>query len=253
MVAPIRELGNITLSTSAIHSTINNMTLIQDNDMVVDPLDNLLGLGDKFDKVRGYSLALSTYRPRSPSMFLSECNEKYHIRVKKKSNRMDEDEPATSTDSIQVEYTSQKGRNGQVSNVADNTNNICHQHVSNKDLASSLLSGNNVFNIQLSYDINQALDLESWDGNFHVVFLHVSIEHLALDVTNIKESLHRMERYIKGKSINSSNANNIKDLKGIGKAVWEFFSVVYNSQWDNLYVDDSKILFRNKVKSKFNP
>ena len=51
MVVPIRELGNITLSTSAIHSTTNDMTPIQDNNMVINPLDNLLSLGDKFDKV----------------------------------------------------------------------------------------------------------------------------------------------------------------------------------------------------------
>ena len=68
MVASIRELGNISLSTSATYSTTNNMTPIQDNDMVVDPLDNLLGIGNKFDEMRGCSLAQSTHRPRFPSM-----------------------------------------------------------------------------------------------------------------------------------------------------------------------------------------
>ena len=29
--------------------------------------------------------------------------------------------------------------------------------------------------------------------------------------------------------------------------------MVYNSHWNGLQVDDSKTLFRNKVKSKFNP
>jgi len=104
MVASIRELGNISLSTSATYSTTNNMTPIQDNDMVVDPLDNLLGIGNKFDEMRDCSLAQSTHRPRSPSMSLSECNEKYHIYVKRNSNRMEEDEPVTSVGSIQVEY-----------------------------------------------------------------------------------------------------------------------------------------------------
>jgi len=43
------------------------------------------------------------------------------------------------------------------------------------------------------------------------------MEHLALDVKNIKNSLTRMQKYILGKSINEDKANNIKDLEGIGK------------------------------------
>jgi len=43
--------------------------------------------------------------------------------------------------------------------------------------------------------------------------------------------------------------NDVKDLDGIGKVVWEFFSVVYDLDWDGLYMDDFKTLFRNKVKS----
>ena len=109
-----------------------------------------------------------------------------------------------------------------------------------------------MFNVQLSYDINQALDLESWDGEFRAVSLHGSMEHLVSDVKNIKDSLRRMGRYIKGKSIIDNNANSIKDLDSVGKAVWEFLSAVYDSHWDSLYVDNSKISFRNKVKSKFN-
>ena len=111
---------------------------------------------------------------------------------------------------------------------------------------------NNVFNIQLNYDIDQALDPESWDGEFRAVSLHGSMEHLVSDVKNIKESLRRMGNYIKDKSVNS-NPNDVKDLDGMGKAVWEFLSTVYDAHWDGLYVDDSKMLFRNKVKSKLNP
>jgi len=58
IVAPIRELGNITLFTATTCSTTSNMASIQDIDMVVDPLDNLFDIGNNFDKVRGYSLVL---------------------------------------------------------------------------------------------------------------------------------------------------------------------------------------------------
>ena len=77
------------------------------------------------------------------------------------------------------------------------------------------------------------------------------MEHLASDIKNIKESLHRMQNYIKYKSVNT-NPNNIKNLDSIGKVVWELLSPVYDLYWDGLYIDDSKMLFRNKVKSKFN-
>jgi len=42
-------------------------------------------------------------------------------------------------------------------------------------------------------------------------------------------------------------------LNSIGKEIWKFLSVVYNLHWNSFQVDDSKISFRNKVKSKFNP
>ena len=84
-------------------------------------------------------------------------------------------------------------------------------------------------NIQLNYDPDQALDPESWDGNFWAVSLHSSMEYLAFNALNITESLIRMWKYIASKSIDSDKANNIKDLNGMGKAIWEFISMVYNS------------------------
>jgi len=49
-----------------------------------------------------------------------------------------------------------------------------------------------MFNMQLNYNSNQALDPDSWDENFCAVSLHGSMEHLASDALNIKESLSRM-------------------------------------------------------------
>jgi len=73
---------------------------------------------------------------------------------------MDEDEPVTFISSIKIEYAFQGGQKDQVSKVTDITNNMLQQHVSSKDLASSSITSNSMFNIQLNYDINQALDLE---------------------------------------------------------------------------------------------
>jgi len=109
-----------------------------------------------------------------------------------------------------------------------------------------------MFDIQLSYDVDQALDPEEWDGNFHTTSLHGTMEYLVFDIKNIKDSLCRMGKYIRGKSIDS-NPNNIKDLEGVGKAVWEFLSSTYDSHWDRLYVDEANTTFKNKVKFKFTP
>jgi len=77
------------------------------------------------------------------------------------------------------------------------------------------------------------------------------MEHLALDALNIKESLSRMCKYILDKSIENSSANDIDDFKGMGKAMWEFISTIYDSHWDSFFVDNNNTTFRNKVKSQF--
>ena len=123
------------------------MAPIQDINMVVNPLDNIFDIGDKFDEVRSHLLVLSAHRFRSPSISSSKCNEEYHIHVKRVCDRMEENKPIASIGSIQVEYASQERRNSQVSKAANNTNNTSYQHVINKNPASSSLSSNNVFNV----------------------------------------------------------------------------------------------------------
>jgi len=86
-------------------------------------------------------------------------------------------------------------------------------------LNNNCVDNGNMFNVQLQYNINQALDPESWDSNFRAISLHGSMEHLASDISNIKESLGRIQKYILSKTIEGDQANNIKNLKGISKAV----------------------------------
>jgi len=61
-----------------------------------------------------------------------------------------------------------------------------------------------------------------------------------------------MGKYIRGKAIDN-NPNSIKDLEGVGKAVWEFLSSIYNFHWDSLYINNTNTTFRNKISSKFTP
>jgi len=137
-----------------------------------------------------------------------------------------------------------------VSKVSDLPSDVRLQHVNNTQptLNNCGTEDENMFNIQLSYDINQALNPEFWDGNFRAILIH-SMEHLASNINNIKESLGRIQKYILGKTIERDNANNIKDLEGVGKAVWDLILSLYEAYWDSLYVNDQKTSFRNKVKS----
>jgi len=44
------------------------------------------------------------------------------------------------------------------------------------------------------------------------------MKYLASNVKNIKETLGKMQKYVLSKTIESSKANNIKDLESISKA-----------------------------------
>ena len=70
----------------------------------------------------------------------------------------------------------------------------------------------NIINIQLNYNINQATNPKSQDSEFRAVSLHKSIKHIVSDIKNIKESLYRIQKYILDKAIDSNKANNVKDL-----------------------------------------
>jgi len=124
MVAPNRELGNK-------HCFTHNMASNDYMNIDVDSFNNLFkNISDNFDKVRGHSLAQSIHYPKTPLLFLSNYDEDYTMRVQKANNRMDEDNPVTTSDSIQLKYTNPKGQNGLVSKVADNTSSVHKQGTS---------------------------------------------------------------------------------------------------------------------------
>jgi len=192
-----RELANITHISTAMAIVSDNSTPNSDINMVFDPDNNIYDIGEGFKEGRGHSLSSSIHKPRFPSISSSECSEDYHICIQRRSDKMDEDKPANSIGSINVEYTSQGEQKDQVSKVNDHINNTSQQHVSNEVPISSTTSSNNMFDIQLSYDVNQALDPKEWDGDFHTTLLHRAMEHLASNVKNIKDSLQRMGIYLR--------------------------------------------------------
>ena len=144
------------------------------------------------------------------------------------------------TDSPQIEYTTLSSQPCLVSKVTNSSSNTRLQYVVNTQptLNNNCADDGNMFNVQLQYDVNQALDPKSWNSNFRTILFHSSIEHLATDISNIKESLERIQKYILGKAIKGDKANNIKNLKDIGKVVWGLILSLYESHWDNLYIND---------------
>ena len=192
MVVPIRNLENISQSSTIMSNISLDSAFSQDINMIINPVNTLFDLDNNYDKVRGCSLDLSIHRPRFPSMSLSEYNKEYHIHIKQESDRMVEDKPINFLGSFSLEYATQEDQNNQASKVAGTTPNIRKQCVLAVDPALNHPPSENMVNIQLNYDPNQALDPESWDGNFHAISLHGSMEHLASDAINIKELLFRM-------------------------------------------------------------
>jgi len=84
-------------------------------------------------------------------------------------------------------------------------------------------------NILLPYDPNAPMDPKIWNGRFHPISLHSSIEHIALDTKSIKDSLKFMAKYISNKQVQPSKANDLDDLDGISNVVWLFISFIYDS------------------------
>ena len=56
-----------------------------------------------------------------------------------------------------------------------------------------------------------------------------------------------MAKYIRNNKIDSTKANEVNDLKGIGEATQKFVSTFYNAGWDSLVADTNNNSFRQKV------
>ena len=62
-----------------------------------------------------------------------------------------------------------------------------------------------------------------------------------------------MAKYIQGKQVDSGKANNLSDLNGMGDAIWNFISSVYEAKWGGLHTDQNTNTLRSKISVKFTP
>jgi len=92
MVAPIRELGNITSDTFTLCATMNKMASEKDVVIEGDSFDLFFNNAcDNYDEVHGHSLTHSAHSPRTLSMSLSECEESYAERMERQNDMMNKD------------------------------------------------------------------------------------------------------------------------------------------------------------------
>ena len=79
------------------------------------------------------------------------------------------------------------------------------------------------------------------------------MEHLALDAKNIKDLLNFMAKYISNKQVDLVRSNDLNDFKGIGEALWNLISSVYQYRWDSLSADKNTKSLREKILVKLTP
>ena len=146
--------------------TIFNMST--NNDVVIggNSFDCLFQeASDGYDEVWGHSTVHSAHGPKISSMFLSKCEENYTERMKRLNDMIVEEDPVIVSNSVlslstqvELEYVSPKSQSGHVSKATNNSISVRQQYAPTADPILNQPAGSNMFNMQLNYDPNQALD-----------------------------------------------------------------------------------------------
>ena len=203
---------------------------------------------------RGRNPSPSAKSSRESSLASSGCSTPYH-------ERMEIDvAPGTEKSNIEsreLSYETEQEKEVRISMAANQqANQQASMRLTGGINEASPTHGQheeNVFNVQLPYDINAPVEPELWSGSFHPISLHGSIEHVASDFQNIKVTLNFLAKYIQNKQVNDNAINDFSDFNGMGDAIWNFISSVYGAKWDGLHTDNKLNTLRAKISSKFSP
>ena len=218
------------------------------------------------NETRGRSSQIKKNLSKNISMSSTRSSVIYHERVTM-SNSMDIDSDPP-TESPVLSYEEEQEKELCLRKVAETTNNMRPQGGNNEafpfqvnhsghiptDRTCGLApcdDDDNVINIQLPYNPNVPMEPELWSGNFHPISLHGSIKQVALNMKSIKDLLNFIAKYISNKKVNSNTVNDLADFDGMGNAIWNFISLVYEAKWNSLYTDNKANNLRAKVASKF--
>jgi len=81
----------------------------------------------------------------------------------------------------------------------------------------------------IPYSANVPANPNLWDSNFTATSLFSMNEFLQSDVCNIACSLQCMACFLKQRSLEERDSNNIPQLELFGESAWEFISVIFES------------------------
>ena len=202
------------------------------------------------NEVRGRTLSSNGNISRDISMSSTKSSVVYHERMT--INNMFNDDDLVNA-SPELSYETEQEKALCVSKSADQQDPTRLMGGNNKASLTHGTHEESIINIQLSYDLQAPTEPDLWSGFFHPISLHRLIKHFASDLKNIKDSLNFMAKYITNKQVNSGKANELNDFDGMGNAIWNFISSVYETKWDSFYTDNKATTLRMKISSKFTP
>jgi len=207
---------------------------------------------DNYNEVRGRRVSHKSQGSRDSSMSSTKSSVIYYERMKRNNEDVNMDD---NSHALLYKITQEKAF--QVSKVADTNNSMVTttpQYVPSEhpNIISTYVD-DAVINIQLQYDLNTPIEPNLWDGSFHPISLHSSIEHIASDSKNIKDLLNFMAKYIAKKQVNLAKSDDLEDFKGIGEVIWNLISLVYQSKWDFLIANKNAISLRKEILDKLTP
>jgi len=97
----------------------------------------------------------------------------------------------------------------------------------------------------IPYSTNVPADPNLWDGNFTATSLFSTNKFLQNDVRNMACSLQRMACFLKQRSLEGRDGNNIPQLELFGESTWEFISTIFESGWDQLHSSKNTTIHDN--------
>ena len=102
----------------------------------------------------------------------------------------------------------------------------------------------------IPYSANVLADPNLWDGNFTATSLFGTNEFLQSDVRNMACSLQRMACFLKQRSLEGCDGNNIPQLELFGESAWDFISAIFESGWDQLHSSENTSI-RDNISTHF--
>ena len=152
MIVPKRDSGNKFFNKSTTSTTTTRMSFTCFENINIDDVHD--GGLDNYDDVRGLTIHPSKPPPSLDEISITEDSVDYTGKIERQNNNLDENEVQEPIDSSQLFYATQKSQDNKNSGAADLSINTEPQCANNTKHACSNQNNNNVFNIQLNYDIN---------------------------------------------------------------------------------------------------